>query len=347
MKKITIVFWTIIIAIFTIIMVGCEKNDMIYNEDSTGIENKDVYLKNGRLVFKNNDVFYKLKQEISNMPNNEYLDWTKNMEFNSFENSFDVLHKQVEELLEQDKDQAADRLYESKYDFPPSINRTINKDGVLQIADKIYIYKNKQKYEIKETDENHLNSIIENIESSDVSESNSNIKVTKIEKRRIFSKELSNLKGGHKRKNYQFPFHAGSHDYKFVFECDYYYDLTNSDNDAVVVRNKFEYYRTRKWRKNKWMSAGEKWRKKANLSVSMKLTNGGSQIRWFDTYGINYDEYGSGDKHEERQPAYPNQWAWIIGVEIGGSMEASTDNEGSWSLHEASYSDSEMFFWEL
>lgn len=332
-----------LIVIIVLLSTRCEKNEVPDNKPFNSEVEKDVYLKNDRLVFKNKEVFEDLKKVLSNMSDEEYKIWTTSMKFESFQNTFESIYNRIDSLINSNDTLKAKRIYDSMRDFPPSINRTINKNGILQIGKKVFIFKNKRQYCIDNCEPNQLQKAVNKINKNLISDDDVIVKVTKIERNTItaYSEATEKL-----RQNHQYQFNPKTDwKYKFVFECDSYYgSRLNPDPDiaysgSIVIRNKFEVNDRRKWWK--WNNAGEPWTKEADLTVQALVTIDNENGYWQPAGSVNYSITGSGNKDVE---CFPNLAAYVAGFSVSGYMYAGTDNTGKWSYYSFSKNQTRLFY---
>lgn len=219
MKKIAI----FTMFIFSASIFSCEKNDLSLGNAQVQTTN-DIKVIDGRLVFKNYDVFSKIYESLSKKKTDEQQDWAKSYEFTS-------LSKALENNYESD-------TYLNKMvniQIPTLYFSILNAKGEFQIGNDIMWFDKNKRYVAK--GEEQLQKIKENPSISfDFFELKPNLIKQKNQNNRI------NLSVNSKDARHQSQFTIGDFLFKYVHEIytfsDTYYPTTYTTLNLAI---KFEY----------------------------------------------------------------------------------------------------------
>ncbi|MFL5349108.1 MAG: hypothetical protein ACJ8AT_30275 [Hyalangium sp.] len=131
-------------------VLGCNADHDLENEDVS-----KVSIKNGRLVFENDEAFHETIAHLDKMDERELEAWEARLKIESYQERFKTLGRNNEagELS------AADEEF---FKFPVSYRTVINVNGEVQVGDSILWYDNGNIYSVPSNDEALLQRIKEN-----------------------------------------------------------------------------------------------------------------------------------------------------------------------------------------
>ncbi len=245
-------------AIAVICILGSCKKNLPEKEAALPQPAENIKTQNGRLVFENNEAFYKTMEALDKSNDETRLNFEKKHDYTSFRNA----------MSNAGEDYAFSIAETELMNMPPSIQSVLNSKGEVQVGSDIIWYNNGTKYYVPESDEQQMELIKQNPAIA-TKKSSYFLKFSKPKN------DLAPASGGitpnwvylsnsaDARHQYEFwQYYPAAGNRKYVHELgvytDYYYVAPNTCGQASYNYYTGCYlYIKMEWRGRKWKPAGE------------------------------------------------------------------------------------------
>jgi hypothetical protein len=138
--------WAALAVVLPLALSSCSKEQLTQSDTPVVVNQADVKVANGRVVFANLQAFTKVEASLGKMSFEELDQWEQNLKFTSLRKVADTQSRHLEQLQNTGEPTAAFDLMQS-FGIPTFYATAISPSGEYQIGDKIFWFHEGYKYE--------------------------------------------------------------------------------------------------------------------------------------------------------------------------------------------------------